>query len=71
VRETLLDGAALSRGIYRPEAVLDLVERARLDDKKASQRLFSLLALERWMLMFVDRQVRPSANVTSPAQLAA
>jgi asparagine synthase (glutamine-hydrolysing) len=71
VRETLLDGTALSRGIYRPEAVLDLVERARLDDKKASQRLFALLALERWMLMFVDGRERPRASVTPPAQLAA
>jgi asparagine synthase (glutamine-hydrolysing) len=71
VRDTLLDGTALSRGIYRPGAVLDLVERARLDDKKASQRLFALLALERWMLMFVDGRERPRASVTPPAQLAA
>jgi asparagine synthase (glutamine-hydrolysing) len=58
VRETLLDGPALERGMYERSAVLDLVERAKLDDKKASQRLFSLLALERWMLMFVDGQAR-------------
>ena len=59
VRESLLEGPALDRGIYRREAVLELVERAQLDDKKASQRLFSLLALERWMLMFVDGQAVP------------
>ncbi|MGI9098440.1 MAG: asparagine synthase (glutamine-hydrolyzing) [Solirubrobacteraceae bacterium] len=71
IRETLLDGPALARGIYRPEAVLDLVERAKLDEKKASQRLFSLLALERWMRMFVDGEASPDANVAAPASLVA
>jgi asparagine synthase (glutamine-hydrolysing) len=64
VRETLLEGSALNRGIYRPEAVLELVERAELNDIKASQRLFSLLALERWMRMFVDGE---EATVTPGA----
>ena len=75
VRETLLDGPALERGMYERQAVLDLVERARLDDKKASQRLFSLLALERWMLMFVDgeQSLKPSTPAPDeiPARLAA
>jgi asparagine synthase (glutamine-hydrolysing) len=71
VRETLLEGSALSRGIYRPEAVLELVEQAELDNKKASQRLFSLLALERWMLMFVDGQAAPDAGSAAPTQLVA
>jgi asparagine synthase (glutamine-hydrolysing) len=69
VRETLLDGPALERGMYERSAVLDLVERAKLDDKKASQRLFSLLALERWMLMFVDGQAR--ASQPAPMRVAA
>jgi asparagine synthase (glutamine-hydrolysing) len=69
VRETLLDGPALERGMYERSAVLDLVERAKLDDKKASQRLFSLLALERWMLMFVDGQAR--ATQPAPMRVAA
>ena len=69
VRETLLDGPALERGMYERSAVLDLVERAKLDDKKASQRLFSLLALERWMLMFVDGQAR--ASQPAPIRVAA
>jgi asparagine synthase (glutamine-hydrolysing) len=72
VRDTLLDGPALTRGMYRREAVLDLVERAQLDDKKASQRLFSLLALERWMLIFVDGEpLQGSATPPRPAELAA
>ena len=70
VRETLLDGPALERGMYERSAVLDLVERAKLDDKKASQRLFSLLALERWMLMFVDGQAR-AASQPAPLRVAA
>ena len=61
VRETLLEGPALDRGMYRPAAVLDLVERAKLNDKKASQKLFSLLALERWMLTFVDGELSPGS----------
>jgi asparagine synthase (glutamine-hydrolysing) len=65
VRETLLEGPAMERGMYQRAAVLELVERAKLDDKKASQRLFSLLALERWMLMFVDGE----ATKASPAPL--
>jgi asparagine synthase (glutamine-hydrolysing) len=69
VRETLLDGPALERGMYERSAVLDLVERAKLDDKKASQRLFSLLALERWMLMFVDGQAR--GTQPAPMRVAA
>jgi asparagine synthase (glutamine-hydrolysing) len=70
VRETLLEGPALDRGMYQRQAVLDLVERAKLDDKKASQRLFSLLALERWMLMFVDGELTPSSSSTAaPVEL--
>jgi len=69
VRETLLEGPALDRGMYQRHVVLDLVERAKLDDKKASQRLFSLLALERWMLMFVDGELSRSASTPSPVEL--
>ena len=69
VRETLLEGPALDRGMYQRHVVLDLVERAKLDDKKASQRLFSLLALERWMLMFVDGELSVSASTPAPVEL--
>ena len=55
VPDTLLDDRALARGQFRPEAVRDLVVRGRADDKKASQRLFCLLLLERWQRTFVDR----------------
>ena len=61
VRESLLGEDAMTRGLYRCEAVRDLVEHARLEDKKAAQRLFCLLVLERWQRIFVDGS-RPSAR---------
>jgi asparagine synthase (glutamine-hydrolysing) len=54
VRETLLDGRALARGQYRPEALQHLVAQAGVGDKKVSQRLFSVMLLERWQRLFVD-----------------
>ena len=54
VSDTLLDGRASARGQYHDEAVRSLVEQARADDKKASQRLFCLVLLERWQRLFVD-----------------
>lgn len=58
VRETLLDGRAETRGIYRPDAVRQLVDQGVLTgSKKTSQRLFCLLALERWQRLFVDGEV--------------
>ena len=64
-----------SAGSIAAGPVLDLVERAELEEKKASQRLFSPLALERWMLMFVDgeQSLKPSTPAPDeiPARLAA
>ena len=54
MRETLLAGPALHRGHYRRDAVEALVASAGAADKKASQRLFCLLLLERWQRIFVD-----------------
>jgi asparagine synthase (glutamine-hydrolysing) len=69
VRETLLDGRALARGQYRPQALDELAGEAGQGDKKASQRLFSLMLLERWQRLFVDGEL-PAAD-GSPATLAA
>ena len=54
VPDTLLDERTLARGQFRPGAIRELVERVRADDKKANQRLFSILLLERWQRLFVD-----------------
>ena len=54
VAETLLDGRARARGQYDEAAIRSLVAGAGVNGKKASQRLFCLLLLERWQRMFVD-----------------
>ena len=55
VRDSLLDAQATGRGLYRDEAVRKLVVQEDLSNKKTSQRLFCLLALERWQRMFIDK----------------
>ncbi|HTZ88356.1 MAG TPA: asparagine synthase (glutamine-hydrolyzing) [Solirubrobacteraceae bacterium] len=52
--ETLLDPRALARGQYDAQAVRALLSLAGTDGKKADQRLFSLMLLERWQQLFVD-----------------
>jgi asparagine synthase (glutamine-hydrolysing) len=54
VQETLLGERALARGQYRADAVRGLVASAGQAGKKADQRLFSLMLLERWQQLFVD-----------------
>ncbi|MCW3015524.1 MAG: Asparagine synthetase [Solirubrobacterales bacterium] len=68
VTETLLDGRVQARGQYQADAVAQLVQHAALDDKKAAQRLFSLVLLERWQRLFVDGET--VAGVTRPAPIA-
>jgi asparagine synthase (glutamine-hydrolysing) len=70
VRETLLDGRAQARGQYRPGALEALVAESGMGNKKVSQRLFSVLLLERWQRLFVDGD-RSGAAVEPPAPLAA
>jgi asparagine synthase (glutamine-hydrolysing) len=69
VRETLLDGRATERGQFRPGAVEALVTSAGHGDKKADQRLFCLLLLERWQRMFVDGEA-PAAAAPLEARVA-
>ena len=57
IRETLLDGRSAARGQFRPEAVESLIASVGTADKKANQRLLSLLLLERWQRLFVDGDV--------------
>jgi asparagine synthase (glutamine-hydrolysing) len=54
LRETLLDSRALARGQYDAAAVRTLLAQAGAAGKKADQRLFSLMLLERWQQLFVD-----------------
>jgi asparagine synthase (glutamine-hydrolysing) len=50
----LLDERARGRGLYREDAVRELIDSAGERGKKPSQRLFALLMLEKWMRFYVD-----------------
>jgi hypothetical protein len=70
VRETLLGEQALARGQYRADAVQALVASAGRDGKKADQRLFSLMLLERWQQLFVDGAGRSASPLEDLAEAA-
>jgi asparagine synthase (glutamine-hydrolysing) len=52
--ELMLDERSRGRAHYRDGAVRELVAAAGEEGKKAGQRLFCLLLLEKWQRMFVD-----------------
>ena len=52
--EILLDERTRRRGFYRADALVSLIDAAGTDGKKADQRLFCLLLLEKWQRLFVD-----------------
>jgi asparagine synthase (glutamine-hydrolysing) len=54
LRETLLSDKALSRGLFKPEAVREFVDRHVEAKADHSQRLWSLLMLELWFERFID-----------------
>ncbi len=67
--DTLLDPRALAREQYDPVAVRALLTTAGADGKKADQRLFCLMLLERWQQVFVDgaRSVESAPAVAAAA----
>jgi asparagine synthase (glutamine-hydrolysing) len=67
--DTLLDPRALARGQYDATAVRTLLADAGAAGKKADQRLFCLMLLERWQQLFVDGA--RSVESSSPAVAAA
>jgi asparagine synthase (glutamine-hydrolysing) len=52
-RETLLSDAARARGLFRPEAVTDLLDRHRAGEDHG-ERLWNLIVLETWQRELVD-----------------
>jgi asparagine synthase (glutamine-hydrolysing) len=52
-RETLLSDAARARGLFRPEAVADLLDRHRAGEEHG-ERLWNLIVLETWQRELVD-----------------
>ena len=67
--DTLLDPRALARGQYDATAVRGLLADAGAAGKKADQRLFCLMLLERWQQLFVDgaRSVKSAPAVAAAA----
>jgi asparagine synthase (glutamine-hydrolysing) len=67
--DTLLDPRALARGQYDATAVRALLTDAGAAGKKADQRLFCLMLLERWQQLFVDgaRSVESAPTVAAAA----
>jgi asparagine synthase (glutamine-hydrolysing) len=54
LRETLLSQKSLGRGLFKPEAVKQLVELHTLGERDYAHQLWTLLMLELWFDRFVD-----------------
>jgi asparagine synthase (glutamine-hydrolysing) len=54
LRETILSEKALGRGLFRPEAVKQLVEFHTRGERDNSHQLWTLLMLELWFQRFID-----------------
>ncbi len=54
LRETILSERALNRGLFRPEAVKQLVELHTRGERDNSHQLWTLLMLELWFQKFID-----------------
>jgi asparagine synthase (glutamine-hydrolysing) len=54
LRETLLSDKALSRGLFRPEMVRQVIDEHVEGKLDHSHRLWSLLMLELWHQRFID-----------------
>ncbi len=54
LREVLLDPVCLERGLFRPEAIENLVEEHTQGKREHAQRLWALLMLELWFRRHID-----------------
>jgi len=54
LRETLLAEASLNRGLFKPEAVKQMVELHARGERDFSPKLWTLLMLELWFQRFID-----------------
>lgn len=54
LRETVLSEKALKRGLFRPQAVKQLVELHTRSERDYSHQLWTLLMLELWFQRFID-----------------
>jgi asparagine synthase (glutamine-hydrolysing) len=54
LRETILSEKALKRGLFKPEAVRQMVDLHTRSEKDHSHQLWTLLMLELWFQRFID-----------------
>jgi len=54
LRETLLSEKSLSRGLFKPESVRNIIEHHVENKTDHAHRLWSLLMLELWFQRFID-----------------
>jgi asparagine synthase (glutamine-hydrolysing) len=66
-RETLLSDAARARGLFRPEAVADLLERHRAGEEHG-ERLWNLIVLETWQRELVDGRAAFAREAAATAE---
>lgn len=55
VESLLLEGRSLSRGLFKPERLRQLLAEHRKNDRDHSDKLWRLLNLELWHRIFIDR----------------
>ncbi len=63
VRETLLSEKAAARGYFKTETIRRWLEEHDSGKQDHGQKLWSLLILELWFLMFVDKQLTRSDSL--------
>jgi asparagine synthase (glutamine-hydrolysing) len=56
IEKRLSRDVLLKRGIFDPNAVAGLIRRNKIGEIDASYTIWALLALESWMLQFIDRE---------------
>jgi len=69
-RDTLLAGRARERGLFRPEAVEDLLDRHRAGEDHG-ERLWNLIVLETWFREMVDGRAAFTREVAARADALA
>jgi asparagine synthase (glutamine-hydrolysing) len=71
--ETLLDSSSLSRGLFKPESIQQLIDEHDQRRWNHSYRLWSLMFLELWQRTYLDPSEAPAgplSNITSIKQVA-
>jgi asparagine synthase (glutamine-hydrolysing) len=69
-RDVLLSDAAQARGLFRPEAVTDLLDRHRAGEDHG-ERLWNLIVLETWQRELVDGRAAFAREAAARAQTIA